>query len=64
MKKFMLATLSVIVIAGCVKDIVYEDQPVPILFDAGISAVNTRAPIVSSGAVSYTHLTLPTIYSL
>ena len=57
MKKFMLATLSVIVIAGCVKDIVYEDQPVPILFDAGISAVNTRAPIVSSGGLPTSPIT-------
>src|SRR5574344_2188732 len=45
MKKLLLATLSVIVIAGCVKDIPYEDQPVPISFGAGLSTVNTRAPI-------------------
>ncbi len=48
MKKLMLATLSLIVIAGCVKDIPFADQPIPISFDAGLSAVATRAPITST----------------
>jgi len=43
----MLATLTVIVIIGCVKDIPYTDQPIPISFDAGLSSVNTRAPIAN-----------------
>lgn len=47
MKKLMLATLTVIVIAGCVKDIPYTDQPIPISFDAGLSPVATRAPIAN-----------------
>ncbi|MDD4065339.1 MAG: hypothetical protein PHD16_07540, partial [Bacteroidales bacterium] len=49
MKKIILATLALIVFAGCVKDLPYEDLPVPIQFNAGLSAVsaNTRAPIVS-----------------
>ena len=45
MKKIILATLALIVFVGCVKDLPYEDLPVPISFNAGLSAVNTRAPI-------------------
>lgn len=45
MKKMLFATVLMIVIAGCVKDLPYEDLPIPIQFDAGLSAVNTRAPI-------------------
>ena len=50
MKKIILATLALIVFAGCVKDLPYENLPVPIQFNAGLSGVNTRAPIVSDGS--------------
>jgi hypothetical protein len=50
MKKIILAAFALIVIAGCVKDLPYESLPVPIQFNAGLSGVNTRAPIVSNGS--------------
>lgn len=57
MKKIILATLALIVFVGCVKDLPYEDLPVPIQFNAGISAVNTRAPIVSSSGLPTSSIT-------
>ncbi|HHV02487.1 MAG: fimbrillin family protein [Bacteroidales bacterium] len=51
MRKIILAILALIVIAGCVKDLPYKDLPIPIQFNAGLSPVNTRAPIISSGGL-------------
>ncbi len=52
MKKIILATVALIVFAGCVKDLPYEDIPIPIQFNAGLSAVNTRAPLSNLNSLS------------
>ncbi|MFA6652436.1 MAG: hypothetical protein WCS46_07160, partial [Bacteroidales bacterium] len=61
MKKIILAAFALIVIAGCVKDLPYESLPVPIQFNAGLSGVNTRAPIndLSSGITGIQILRAP-----
>ena len=65
MRLFWLALAALLIPAGAQAQSDYPNKPVRLIVDSAAGSANdATARILADKPVSYTHLTLPTIYSV